>query len=300
MGLHRLVPSALVLVALGCGQQDGPRILVTVLGVPAQTMQLEADFRLGVRTAMAPQIWNAPSGGFGVETSFVVVLPRDATDLFVVTVWARDLAGCAIASGSASRPVMDNARLDLTIALRATAPMCPDAGARDGSVDARAPDASVDARGFDVIPQCNMPGQRVCAGGGASGTCDDTGNIVIDRTCPPGSACAAGYCQPPTGGQPCLSIEDCNGGAVCDLYVVAGSIVGRCTSPAPGGGLFAPCTMDSQCQTLICANHNGVRECLFPCTANSQCALVNGTCVGVQSPLALEGVPTTGTRFCVR
>ncbi len=113
--------------------------------------------------------------------------------------WARDLAGCAIASGSASRPVMDNARLDLTITLRATAPMCPDAGACDGAADAPVPDAAVDARGPDVIPQCNMPGQRVCAGAGASGTCDDMGNIVIDRTCPPGSTCAIGYCRPPPG-----------------------------------------------------------------------------------------------------
>jgi len=125
------------ILGLACSEQ-GPVALVHVLGVPPTATTLEAQFRLGVRSAMSPQTFPAPSGGFGAETSFVVVLPQGSTGRLAIDLTARDPAGCVLASGSGGQDVSAGARIDLSIVLSPIGGPCGtggDGGPPDGSAD---------------------------------------------------------------------------------------------------------------------------------------------------------------------
>src|SRR5262249_13843417 len=125
------------ILGLACSE-PGPVALGHVLGGPPTSSTLEAQCRLGVRSAMSPQTFPAPSGGFGAETSFVVVLPQGSTGRLAIDLTARDPAGCVLASGSGGQDVSAGARIDLSIVLSPIGGPCGsggDGGPLDGSAD---------------------------------------------------------------------------------------------------------------------------------------------------------------------
>jgi hypothetical protein len=134
-------------------------------------------------------------------------------------------------------------------------------------------------------------GMRACKGTAQSGVC--VGGVVqVDRDCPPTSTCSNGYCQPPPGATACSDDATCSG-AVCDPYVIGGTVIsGFCTPPGPGTrGADASCNVDSDCATGLCVQQQCYGECttgVTQCPHNQDC----DTFSCHSEPLTLEGVPT--------
>lgn len=92
----------------------------------------------------------------------------------------------------------------------------------------------------------------------ASATVDAPSTLSCDRTCPIGSTCSGGHCQPPAGATACAQESDCSGGQVCNLFVISGSLVGYCTdSSGSNDGRIIPCVNDddSTCPSHLECNH---------------------------------------------
>jgi hypothetical protein len=128
---------------------------------------------------------------------------------------------------------------------------------------------------------------------------------VVDRSCPPESGCAAGYCTPPHNAQPCAGSRDCPGDRVCDLFVVGGRLVGYCAPPfmeADGPGAeCGPPGPNTACQSGICGAvgaDGSQAQCLSPCSSDSSCPESAGTCRAFAQPGAIEGLPTSALTFC--
>jgi len=172
-----------------------------------------------------------------------------------------------------------------------------------GSTDGRASDAP--HAGDAPNGTCTSAGQRVCADATHSAQCSASLSPVTDRTCPPGSACSAGYCQPPTGATSCEQENDCSSGKVCDLYVSGNSLVGYCTNPTLTNNGSSSCSTpgyDSMCDTGICAeDSNNNQRCLYPCVngMSSTCPNSDWYCHLVADPTKIEGVSTTGQYACL-
>jgi hypothetical protein len=128
---------------------------------------------------------------------------------------------------------------------------------------------------------CGAQVSRICTDAGHSATCFFANGMwmaVPDRTCPPGSTCAAGHCQPPAGAATCTSDNGC-GADVCIEYVQGASLVGFCTTPIVKAMGNLRCAMpgydNTTCATGICARSSSnmtVIGCLAPCTQMSDCA----------------------------
>lgn len=141
----------------------------------------------------------------------------------------------------------------------------------------------------------------VDSGAGATITVD-AASVACERTCPPGSTCANGHCQPPAGATPCSKASDCSGGMVCDLYVSGSSLVGYCTTAFPSAGTSCSTPgYDSACVTGICARDDDDHErCLVPCeNGDDSTCPGDWTCRLVGAPLQIEGVPTSGQYACL-
>jgi len=164
--------------------------------------------------------------------------------------------------------------------------------------DAPMPDAPVpDAAPIDAPPPglCLSLNLRVCITSTQSGHCDNLLQPIADRSCPPGSLCSNGYCQPPNGAQQCQNRVNCGIGQACDLYVVAGQLQGYCTNDLGGGGTFASCNDDRECRAALCVTKmDGTRNCLALCM--SSCP--GGTCDLVTQPATIEGVSTSAIKSC--
>lgn len=155
-------------------------------------------------------------------------------------------------------------------------------------------DAAIDA----AISGCSADGVRVCVDATHSGYCQG-GSMVQDRTCPPGSGCAAGYCTPPSGATPCMGDGSCSGGDVCVVYVASGVLTGFCTAPlgTTSGSCNAP-GEDPTCDSGICVSGDETR-CLSPCTTGNDCNNPNDSCVDVADPQTIEGASTSTLQYCV-
>src|SRR5260370_14893656 len=105
-----------------------------------------------------------------------------------------------------------------------------------------------------VATGCSTMVPRVCTDAMHSATCvlsGGTWQAVLDRTCPMGSTCSGGHCQPPTGAPQCTHNGDCvtSNNQVCDEYVVGSSLVGYCSAPSSTASGNMKCTVagyDSQ------------------------------------------------------
>ncbi len=105
----------------GC-KSSRTHVLVTVRALPPGAEGLEAEFMLDGVPAMSRESFAAPAGGFPQPSTFVVLLPDDATGTLTVTVNALDDAGCSIARGSGDA-ILPADRLDVTLVPQA--PVCP-------------------------------------------------------------------------------------------------------------------------------------------------------------------------------
>jgi hypothetical protein len=157
----------------------------------------------------------------------------------------------------------------------------------------------------DAAPLCTSANQRVCPSSSQSGHCDSMLNAVADRTCPGGSTCMGGYCQPPSGAAACTSTNNCNATLVCAIYSnpTHTGLVGFCSTPRPGGaGLYANCTRDLDCGSDFCAMRSGgLLECAEPCSSTSvTCPGAANNCNAIASPTTIEGIPTAGQRACLQ
>jgi len=136
-------------------------------------------------------------------------------------------------------------------------------------------------------------------------TVDASSATACERTCPSGSTCSNGHCQPPAGATSCTKASDCSGSQVCDLYVVGGSLVGYCTDPFPtqnsGTSSCSSVGYTSSCPTGICAqDSSGHTRCLTPCeNGNDSTCSGDFLCKAVAEPQQIEGVSTAGQFGCL-
>jgi len=162
-------------------------------------------------------------------------------------------------------------------------------------------DASIIGDDAPEVVSCTT-GDRLCVDATHAGVCDATQTAVADRTCPPGSTCSAGHCAAPTGATSCTAAADCTGGQVCDLFVVNNALVGRCADPLGSNqGSCSPTGDAPTCQTGLCADDSGdgERACLTRCTSSNDCS-GGDSCVSVDQPTTIEGVPTAGYKYCTK
>ena len=136
---------------------------------------------------------------------------------------------------------------------------------------------------------------RICVAGG-SGVCSG-GTPMMERECPPMSACSGGHCQPPSGAKTCAQVTDCTAPQVCILFVVSAALSGRCSDPMPRATTAATktCATNAECTTGICSvdgEDAAHVKCLSPCGS------CGGDCHAIGSPAAIEGVPVSGLRAC--
>jgi hypothetical protein len=139
------------------------------------------------------------------------------------------------------------------------------------------------------------PGTRVCIDTQHSGSCDGSGHEVIDRDCPPGSTCGAGYCQPPPGAMPCTDDDQCSGSDVCDPYVGGGSFEGFCTGRDGAADTYSQCTGGDQCRTGVCTDG----QCFTACTSQSDCPDGPDSIACKPGNGTLEGTSMSGLTTCV-
>jgi hypothetical protein len=152
------------------------------------------------------------------------------------------------------------------------------------------PDAAIDA---PVDPCSSGNGQHICLTMTSAGYCNGDQQPVLDHTCPTGSLCSSGHCQPPAGAQPCVNRTNCGINESCDLYVTSNGVKGYCTTPVGVGGPFSACSSDSDCRTGVCATGtDGSRNCLEVCAMSCP----PGMCLDVTS--TLEGDSLTGIKSC--
>jgi hypothetical protein len=153
---------------------------------------------------------------------------------------------------------------------------------------------------------CGPTVSRVCADIAHSATCVMNGNVWVpmpDRTCPTGSLCSSGVCQPP-GLQLCTRNADCTAPKVCVQYASGSTLTGYCTTQssntAPGNNMKCPTVgYYDKCATGICAaaaNDTTIKGCLNPCVTMADCA--GKMCNPVGGPVSVEGGTTSTLHFC--
>lgn len=168
-----------------------------------------------------------------------------------------------------------------------------DAGPNSGSGSAGPGSGSAGSGSGSATTGCAV-GVRMCIDAAHSGTCDGSGNRVIDRNCPPGSMCGSGYCQPPSGAMPCTSDDDCSNSMVCDPYVAGSAFAGFCTARAGNGQTYDSCSSNIDCRTGVCTDG----ECYAACSTTSDCPEIDTKMCEAGSG-SLEGVSMSGLTTCV-
>jgi hypothetical protein len=77
-------------------------------------------------------------------------------------------------------------------------------------------------------------------------------------------------------------------------------LTGFCTGTfGTSNGSCSTTGNDSTCQSGFCVNDTGGsnRRCLTLCTSSCS-GLVGDACTAVGSPTTIEGIPTTGKKYC--
>lgn len=174
-----------------------------------------------------------------------------------------------------------------------------DATSIDGPTSKSDAASNGDAGGDAMTGDCLVAGARTCIDATTAGYCDSSLQAVADRPCPPTSTCVAGHCAPPAGATACQRASDCTIG-VCDLYVVMGMLVGRCTPAQGSGGMFSDCGATGNagaCETGICAADSGgeSQQCLVPCRPGMNGDCPGGECLPIGEPTTIEGAPVGGS-----
>ncbi len=145
LALAAVAAGAAVLLPAAC-KTSRKNVLVRVEGVPPGTRALEAGFTLDGVPALNVEELEAPSGGFSATTTFVVLLPDDATGELGVTVTALDEGRCRFAQGTGLVTLPADT---VTVALTPFGPDC-------STIDASLPDAGV-CDDCDVPPVLRSP-----------------------------------------------------------------------------------------------------------------------------------------------
>lgn len=165
-------------------------------------------------------------------------------------------------------------------------------------------------------------GERRCRGAGEawlSQGCQD-GRWTDDRRCPTGSACQAGYCQPPTlqgmfEGRPCTRENECffplsSSEYSCQPFVVAEGasilVAGFCTAQVGQGLPGTSCQPPDGrgCRTGFCDETPRIigggsgSVCYRACAVSADCP-TTARFVCSEARLTVEGVRYTGGRSCV-
>ena len=149
---------------------------------------------------------------------------------------------------------------------------------------------------------CSATVSRVCTDSMHSAVCQMSGNVwvaVPDRTCPPGSTCAGGFCDPPTAGT-CVTTNACvsvTPNTVCNQYANTGTLTGHCTMSITGSNQCSAAGYTSKCSTGICVQTSGGFGCLEPCTVMADCKM-GKHCLGVTAPTDIEGASTAALKTC--
>jgi hypothetical protein len=150
----------------------------------------------------------------------------------------------------------------------------------------------------DQAPVCTSIA-RICPTSGQSAACVPFNNGYtqqIDRTCPPGSLCSTGYCQPPASPLGCTNTAGCAAipNNVCDPFVItqgaSKTIQGFCAGRF--GTSTGNCTavgFDSTCASGYCIATNANKVCMTLCAQTSDCT--NGTTCA-QRLVTVEGLTT--------
>lgn len=189
-----------------------------------------------------------------------------------------------------------------------------DGGATDGSPEGH-PD--LHAGGPDLAPVCTA-GQRACLATTGSAACQG-GQLKLDRKCPTGSSCTAGYCQAPPMSSTSLTGQSCdvgfgpqenncfaNGGPAadtlsCEPFVTDPAQMGVSWVCAPSVGQGLPgtaCTRGDECRSGFCGS-NGT--CFRACAQDNDCPFQGSTgkryaCNNVD--VTVEGV-TVSAKSCI-
>jgi hypothetical protein len=146
---------------------------------------------------------------------------------------------------------------------------------------------------------------RVCLDSKHSAACV-AGAPVPDRTCPSGSTCTDGVCQPPSGAMACTRNIQCAAGEGCMAYSVANMLKGFCTQLVTGAtkGEQVACDKagwDDTCTTGLCTTLGTAGTfCAIACTAAGNCTNLTGAprCLNISAPATLEGAPASVGRIC--
>ncbi len=191
---------------------------------------------------------------------------------------------------------------------RGDAGVLPDGAA---NLDGASADLTSGKQDLSSGGQC-VEGERRCGNGGADSEICINAAYTVDRTCPSGSLCQQGYCQPPqpegggqlgtdcamptfvgSGPQENQCLQNLSDKLSCMPFFdpSAGGIVWRCDREIGMGVPGTPCTMGSQCRSGFCGS-NGT--CFRACQGDQDCPVENnGQTFCRQVSIVVEGQQVT-------
>ena len=146
---------------------------------------------------------------------------------------------------------------------------------------------------------CDSAQARGCSATG-SVTCNGT-SAEPDRTCPQGSMCASGYCEPPpltatVPGRSCqvgdaasesFCVTQQSTTSSCQPFVTgADAVTWRCVHAVGAGFSTTPCTTGDECRSGFCGS-NGT--CFRACAGDNDCPSGPGKRICSEVEIIVEG-----------
>jgi hypothetical protein len=150
----------------------------------------------------------------------------------------------------------------------------------------------------DTAPAADQPclaGARSCSGQ-TSLVCIG-GTFQNDRTCPSGTSCVNGACNPGPSATRCMDDRQCPNGTMCSVFIdpqAPGVLNTFCSAPTGTVAAGGRCQANQDCQSGLCVGARPSASCFQACRSDNdcpallQCAEVSVTVEGVRGQTRLK------------